>query len=109
MLGWTPGATYDVHNVFEQIMQTRDPQRRKGEFNVGNWQNARFVELADKIEQETDKEKRDAMIAEAHKLHTDDIGHIPLHQQAIVWAVRSNIEVVQPADNFFPLRYVTVK
>jgi peptide/nickel transport system substrate-binding protein len=109
MLGWTPGATYDVHNVFEQIMQTRDPQRRKGEFNVGNWQNPRFVELADKIEQETDKEKRDAMIAEAHKIHTSDVGHIPLHQQAIVWAVRSNIELVQPADNFFPLRYVRVK
>ncbi|HEX2367412.1 MAG TPA: ABC transporter substrate-binding protein, partial [Bradyrhizobium sp.] len=105
MLGWTPGATYDVHNVFEQIMQKRDPQRRKGEFNVGNWSNQRFVELADKVEQETDKEKRDAMIAEAHKIHTDDIGHIPLHQQAIVWAVRSNIDVVQPADNFFPLRY----
>ena len=109
MLGWTPGATYDVHNVFEQIMQKRDPQRRKGEFNVGNWSNERFVELADKIEQETDKAKRDAMIAEAHKLHTEDVGHIPLHQQAIVWAVRNNIEVVQPADNFFPLRYVTVK
>jgi peptide/nickel transport system substrate-binding protein len=109
MLGWTPGATYDVHNVFEQLMQTRNSQRRKGEFNVGNWSNAKFDELADKVEQETDKEKRDAMIAEAHKLHTDDIGHIPLHQQAIVWAVRSNIEVVQPSDNFFPLRYVTVK
>jgi peptide/nickel transport system substrate-binding protein len=109
MLGWTPGATYDVHNVFEQIMQKRDPQRRKGEFNVGNWSNDRFVELSDKIEQETDKAKRDAMIAEAHKLHTEDVGHIPLHQQAIVWAVRNNIELSQPADNFFPLRYVNVK
>ncbi len=109
MLGWTPGATYDVHNVFEQLMQTRDSQRRKGEFNVGGWANARFTELADKIEQETDKEKRDAMIAEAHKIHTDDVGHIPLHQQAIVWAVRDNVTLVQPADNFLPLRYVQVK
>lgn len=109
MLGWTPGATYDVHNVFEQLMQTRDPQRRKGEFNVGGWSNARFSELADKIEQETDREKRDAMIAEAHKIHTDEVGHIPLHQQAIVWAIRDNVTLVQPADNFLPLRYVQVK
>jgi len=109
MLGWTPGATYDVHNVFEQLMQTRDSQRRKGEFNVGGWANARFSELADKIEQETDKEKRDAMIAEGHKIHTDDVGHIPLHQQAIVWAVRDTVTMVQPADNFLPLRYVRVK
>ena len=41
MLGWTPGATYDVHNVFEQLMQTRNAQRRKGTFNVGGWSNAR--------------------------------------------------------------------
>ena len=45
------------------------PQRRKGVFNVGGYSNARFDELADKIEQETDKEKRDAMIDEAHKIH----------------------------------------
>ncbi|MBI3708391.1 MAG: ABC transporter substrate-binding protein [Proteobacteria bacterium] len=109
MLGWTPGTTYDAHNVFEQIMHTRDAKKSIGMFNVGGWSNKRFDELADKIEQETDKEKRDAMIAEAHKIHQDDVGHIPLHQQAIVWAMRSNIDVVQLADNFFPLRYVNVK
>jgi len=26
-----------------------------------------------------------------------------------VWAARDNIELTQLADNFFPLRYVTVK
>ncbi|MBI3708390.1 MAG: ABC transporter substrate-binding protein [Proteobacteria bacterium] len=109
LLGWTPGATYDVHNVFEQLMQTRDAARSKGMFNVGGWSNKRFDELANKIEQETDKEKRDAMILEAHKIHQDEVGHIPLHQQALVWAMRSNIDVVQLADNFFPLRYVIVK
>mgnify|MGYP000570672274 CR=1 FL=1 len=38
-----------------------------------------------------------------------DFGYIPLHQQAIVWATRKNIELVQEADNTFPLRFVTVK
>jgi peptide/nickel transport system substrate-binding protein len=107
MLGWTPGATYDVHNVFEQIMQTR--KGGKGNFNLGNFSNAKFDELADKIEQETDKAKRDAMIVEAHNIHKEEFGHIPLHQQAVVWAARDNIDLVQLADNFFPLRYVKVK
>ena len=31
-----------------------------------------------------DQAKRNAMIAEAFKLHADDVGHIPLHQQVIV-------------------------
>jgi len=107
MLGWTPGATYDTHNVFEQIMHTRGGG--KGEFNLGNYSNKAFDDLSDKIEQETDKAKRDAMIVEAHKIHKEDFGHIPLHQQAVVWAARDNIELNQLADNFFPLRYVRVK
>ena len=109
MLGWSPGATYDVHNVFEQLMQTRNAQTRKGTFNVGGWSNARFDELADKIEQETDKAKRDAMIREAHQIHLDQVSHIALHQQAIVWAVRANVEIPQPADNYFQLRLVQLR
>ncbi len=107
LLGWTPGATYDAHNVFEQIMHTRGDG--KGMFNLGGYSNPKFDELADKIEQETDKAKRDAMIREAHKIHQDDVGHIPLHQQVLIWAARNNIELVQLADNYFPLRFVTVK
>ena len=41
--------------------------------------------------------------------HLDQVGHIPLHQQAVVWAMRKNVDVVQLADNFFPLRYVVVR
>ena len=40
------------------------------------------------------------MIAEAFKIHSDDIGHIPLHQQALAWAMKKNVELVQLADNF---------
>ena len=35
--------------------------------------------------------KRNAMIAEAFKLHADDVGHIPLHQQALAWAMKKNV------------------
>ena len=109
MLGWTPGATYDVHNVFEQIMQTPSVETKKGQFNNGGWSNKRFDELSDAIERELDPEKRNAMIAEAHKIHRDDVGHIPLHQQALVWAARDNIDLVQTPDNWFSLRFVRVK
>jgi peptide/nickel transport system substrate-binding protein len=39
----------------------------------------------------------------------NDVGTIPLHQQTIVWAAKNNIELTQPADNTFPMRWVTVK
>ena len=109
MLGWSPATTYDVHNVFESLIQTPDAARKKGLFNAGGYSNKRVDELSDAMEQETDKAKRDAMIREATKIYVDEYAYIPLHQQALVWAARKNIDLVQPADNSFPLRFVTVK
>jgi peptide/nickel transport system substrate-binding protein len=49
------------------------------------------------------------VIREALQLHAEDIGHLPLHQQALAWGVSNRVEVVQLADNFMPFRYMTVK
>jgi len=58
---------------------------------------------------ETDPAKRNADIVQASKLLHDDAAYLPLHQQTIVWAARSDIELTQLADNTFPLRLVRVK
>ena len=39
----------------------------------------------------------------------EDVATIALRQQVIVWAARDNIDLVQPTDNAFHLRRVTVK
>ncbi|WP_300301905.1 ABC transporter substrate-binding protein [Ferrovibrio sp.] len=109
MLGWSPGATYDVHNVFEALIQTPSAKTKKGLFNAGGYSNAKFDELADKVEQETDKAKRDAMIKEATKIYLDDYAYIPLHQQVVIWAAKDNVDLVQLSDNYFPLRFVKMK
>ena len=109
MLGWSPAQTYDVHNVFEALIQTPNAASKKGMFNAGGYSNPALDKLADALEQETDVAKRNDMIKQATKLYVDDYAYIPLHQQAVVWAARKNIELVQPADNTFPLRFVTVK
>jgi peptide/nickel transport system substrate-binding protein len=49
------------------------------------------------------------MIAEAFRLHQDDVGHIPLHQQPLTWGMRKNVEVVQSPDSFLALRWVMVR
>jgi peptide/nickel transport system substrate-binding protein len=109
MLGWSPGATYDVHNVFESLIQTPSKATGKGLFNAGGYSNKAFDALADKVEQETDKAKRDAMIKEATKIYLDDFAYIPLHQQVVVWAAKDNVDLVQLSDNYFPLRFVKMK
>ena len=107
MLGWTPG-TYDSHNALNALMRCVD-DKGSGQFNLGAYCNPKVDELTNKIQSETDKSKRDAMIKEAFKLHADDIGHLPLHQQALAWGVASNVQLVQQADNFMPFRFMSVK
>jgi len=80
-----------------------------GQFNLGSYCNPRLDELTVQIQSETSKVKRDALIKEAFKLHADDIGHLPLHQQALAWGVANNVTLAQIADNFMPFRYMSVK
>ena len=93
-----------------QRLRGPDPDARTGD-QEGPVQRRRLLEpgvdkLADAMEQETDKAKRDDMIAEAYQLYVDDFAYIPLHQQALVWATRKNIDLFQRADNSFQLRFV---
>ena len=80
-----------------------------GQFNLGAYCNPKVDELTLKIQSETDKTKRNAMIKEAFVLHAADIGHLPLHQQALAWGVANNVELVQLSDNVMPFRYMSIK
>ena len=106
MLGWTPN-TYDALNTLYNQAGTRSGTR--GIFNDGGYSNPKFDTLLDQIAVETDRAKRDAEIIEASKILHDDAAFLPLHQQVVVWATRKNVDLVQLADNSFPLRFVTVK
>jgi peptide/nickel transport system substrate-binding protein len=107
LLGWTP-STYDAHNALNALMRCVD-DKGGGQFNLGAYCNPKVDELTQKIASETDKAKRDAMIHEAFKIHSDDIGHLPLHQQALAWGVSDKVTLTQLADDFMPFRYMSVK
>ncbi len=106
MLGWTPN-TYDALNSLFSLAGTRKGTR--GVFNDGGYSNPALDALLDEIAVETDPARRNADIVQASKLLHDDAAFLPLHQQTVVWATRSNIELTQLADNSFPLRLVRVK
>jgi peptide/nickel transport system substrate-binding protein len=105
--GWTPG-TYDAHNVFYSLLATRAPNGR-GQNNNGGYSNPQVDALTEAMAHELDKEKRRELINQAAHIVQDDVATIPLHQQVIVWAAHDNIDLVQPADDAFYLRWVTVK
>ena len=105
LLGWTPN-TYDAHNALFNLAGTRDGTR--GMFNNGGYSNPAFDALVAQIETETVPARRQELITQATRLLQSDVAYIPLHQQQVVWAARSNVSLVQQADNGFPLRSVRI-
>jgi peptide/nickel transport system substrate-binding protein len=107
LLGWTP-ASYDAHNQIFAILMSPGPSGQ-GQFNLGSYSNKRVDELGPQIASELDQQKREAMIHELYKIHADDIGHIPLHQQALAWAMKKNVDLVQLPTNLNFLKWVVVR
>ncbi len=108
LLGWTP-STADAHNVIRSHFASRGRINGIGTVNLGNFKNDRLDALEPLISQELDRTKRQAMIDESAKIVQDEAYYLPLHQQKITWAARNNVTLAQPADNTFPMRWVTVK
>jgi peptide/nickel transport system substrate-binding protein len=106
LLGWTP-ATYDAHNMLFNLMGSRNGVR--GNFNNGGYANPEMDALIDRIAVETDAAARQRLISDAFRLAQRDFAYIPLHQQTVVWAARQNVELVQLADNTFPMRFVRMR
>jgi peptide/nickel transport system substrate-binding protein len=107
LLGWVP-STLDSHDPLNALMACVDA-KGAGQFNLGSYCNPKVDELMRKVQGETDKTKRNAEIREAFQIHQDDIGHIPLHQQALAWGVSKKVDVVQRPDNNLAYRWITVK
>ncbi|MGE0724706.1 MAG: ABC transporter substrate-binding protein, partial [Alphaproteobacteria bacterium] len=109
MLGWTPG-TYDAHNMLYNILVTRDDKAGSGSNNSGRYSNAKLDALTTQIGSESDREKRNKLIWEAMKIHKEDFGHIPLHQQALAWGVRDSVaHIPQPPNDSVMVRFIRMK
>jgi peptide/nickel transport system substrate-binding protein len=108
LAGWLP-ATYDAHDALFNLTASRSKELQRGVFNVGGYVNPKLDDLVTKSGVELDTKERDAMLREALQLVRDEVAVIPIHQQVVVWAAKDSVELVQNADNFFPLRYVRMK
>lgn len=108
LLGWVP-YDYDAGATLRALAHSRDPKTLAGEMNLGGYSNPALDALIDQAEIETDPEKRVALLRDAMTIVRDEVVYVPLHQQPLIWAAKSKISLVQPEDDWFPLRYVWVK
>ena len=113
LLGWSPGSG-DSWNVIASHATCRDGEGNgkvspAAQASYGGYCNPKVDELSVKILTETDIVKRDQMIVDAYKIMTDEVSHIPLHQQALAWGVSKKVDIVQRADNQILLYWVNKK
>jgi peptide/nickel transport system substrate-binding protein len=106
MLGWTP-STVDAHDPLYNLMST-PTEKGQGTFNLGAYSNPALDEIAAKVQSETDPARRNSLIRDALKIHIDDIGHIPLHQQALSWGFSKKVTLTQLPNNAMWFGWITV-
>ena len=108
MLGWSPG-TFDHEHPVRFLVSTPNKEKKLGSWNFGGFSNARVDELLPMVQSEIDDTKRQAMIDEIVSIYQSEHTYVPLYVQPLVWGTRDTIELTQRPDNFFILRWVTVK
>ncbi len=105
ILGVAPDP-FDAHSFMKYFLTCRDKEAGFGINNFGNYCNPRITELTKQVAIENDQKRRNALIKEAFTIVKNEYGLLPLHQQTLSWAIRSDLRVKQRPDNVLDFRYV---
>jgi peptide/nickel transport system substrate-binding protein len=106
MLGWgvpTFDALYSLQSLLRSVGAGGD-----GNYNVGRYSNPQVDAMIERVKVETDLKVRNELIEKALVLSHEDVAYLPLYNQVIPWAMKSNIEVVHRADNRLDWRLIKV-
>ncbi len=101
MIGWH-SDTEDSANFYEFLAMTPNEDTGRGQYNSGNYSNAKVDELTEASLVETKGDTRAEQLQMVEKILHDEAAFIPLHWQDLAWAARSgvNIEPVLNVMNF---------
>jgi peptide/nickel transport system substrate-binding protein len=97
-LGWANEPAIDAESLLVQVVHTKTGAN--GLFNWGGWGMPEIDRLTDEAAGELDTPKRLAMESRALEIAGENVLFVPLHQQPMAWATRSDVtHVVQLPDN----------
>ena len=92
MIGWH-SDTEDSANFSEFLTMTPDKETGYGQYNSGNYANAKVDQLVLDSARETDPAKRAQMLQEVEQALYDDAAFVPLHWQDRAWAARKGVQI----------------
>ncbi|MBL8700920.1 MAG: ABC transporter substrate-binding protein [Alphaproteobacteria bacterium] len=108
MYGLTWGVpTYDAMYTLRGIMMSQ-AKVGGGSWNGGRYSNGQVDSLIEKAQTEPNPDTRRQLIKEAHRLHNEDVGHLPMYHLMIPWAMSGKVTAPHRADNQLEIRYVKV-
>lgn len=97
-LGWANEPALDAESLLVQVLHSKTAS--SGIFNWGGWGMPEIDRLTDEAANELDSGKRLAAESRALEIAGENILFLPLHQQPMAWAVRSDVtQAVQLPDN----------
>lgn len=97
-ISWANEPTLDAFSLLSQVLSTKEGSY--GVSNYGGWSVPELDKLVREAADATDPEERLKLEEDALRIAKEELLLIPLHQQPIAWATRSNIEEIDVrADN----------
>jgi peptide/nickel transport system substrate-binding protein len=90
VLSWGGGVTADALYTLQALLHTAN-RKGEGDFNLGRWSNARVDEVIQRLQEERDPAKRDALVREALLVAGRELPLVAIHQPLIPWAMRRNV------------------
>jgi peptide/nickel transport system substrate-binding protein len=99
--------TFDAHATMDLLMFT--PGKGVGTWNVGGYSNPEVDKLISAIASEMNPAKRHDMMVRVLKLHRDEVGAIPLHQQVLTYGTTKKVHFTPRPDDAIQLRWVRMQ
>jgi peptide/nickel transport system substrate-binding protein len=107
LIGWAV-PTFDALLTLQTLAHTPGPAGA-GAGNFGRYSNPALDALIEQIKPEADAAKRLALIRDAGRIMREDVPYIPIHHQTIIWAMRADLDAIQPPENQLDVKWVTLR
>ncbi|MEP3244307.1 MAG: ABC transporter substrate-binding protein [Sneathiella sp.] len=104
MIGWH-SDTEDSANFSEFLTMTPSAETGYGQYNSGNYSNAKVDELVLKSQSMTDEAARSKILRDVEKTLYEDAAFVPLHWQNLAWAAKKGVNI-QPVVNVMNFPYL---
>jgi peptide/nickel transport system substrate-binding protein len=107
LLGWG-GQNTDAMFALQPLLRGRT-EKGDGDYNWGDYRDAKLDALIDRAKVEMDRAKRQSLVNDALRTIHENAYLIPLHRRMAPWASRANVEVVHRPDSWVEVSWVQMR